>query len=111
MNTCVTFRTRRVKAAATFCFRTQRWNSYDATSLSWEALTQKVEAGLGEGVDGKPLRIDAKSKTVATASGSLPLSPVLDPAWIKAKRLPRKAPSQKPGGRFRRKLANNPFGQ
>ncbi|KAM4064517.1 Esterase-like protein [Hirsutella rhossiliensis] len=109
MITCTASRTRHLKAAASSCLHRQRWKSYDAASLTREALTQKIEAGLGEGVDGKPLRIDADSKTIATASGSLPLSPVLDPVWIKAKRQPKKAPSQKPGGRFRKKLANNPY--
>lgn len=70
-----------------------------------------VEAGLGEDTRGNRLRIDAESKTISTAAGSLPISPVFDPVWIQARRRQRKEDPSKPMGRFRKKLANNPYGQ
>ncbi|KAL6854502.1 hypothetical protein J3F83DRAFT_754741 [Trichoderma novae-zelandiae] len=89
----------------------QRWHSYDKASLTKEALLQKVEAGLGRDADGKPLKIDAEAKTISTAAGNLPISPIFDPAWMQARRKTAKAAPGPPLGRFRRKLANNPFAQ
>lgn len=79
--------------------------------MTKEALLQKVEAGLGRDADGKPLKIDAEAKTISTAVGNLPISPIFDPAWMQARRKVAKAAPGPPLGRFRRKLANNPFAQ
>ncbi|PHH90644.1 hypothetical protein CDD83_3049 [Cordyceps sp. RAO-2017] len=98
-------RARFAKVAAGF--RCVRWLSYDKETLTREALLEKIEAGLGEDTDGNPLRVDPESKTVSTAAGHLPLSPVLDPLWIKARRRQKKDAAKPPGGRFRKKLANN----
>ncbi|EGR46308.1 uncharacterized protein TRIREDRAFT_80312 [Trichoderma reesei QM6a] len=89
----------------------KRWHSYDKAALTKEALLQKVEAGLGRDADGKPLKIDAEAKTISTAVGNLPISPIFDPAWMQARRKVAKAAPGPPLGRFRRKLANNPFAQ
>ncbi|KAL7922205.1 hypothetical protein ACQKWADRAFT_293831 [Trichoderma austrokoningii] len=89
----------------------QRWHSYDKASLTKEALLQKVEAGLGHDADGKSLKINPEAKTVSTAAGDLPISPIFDPAWMQARRKTAKAAPGPPQGRFRRKLANNPFAQ
>lgn len=88
----------------------QRWHSYDKASLTREALAQKVEAGLGHDADGKSLKINPEAKTVSTAAGDLPISPIFDPAWMQARRKTAKSAPGPPLGRFRRKLANNPFG-
>ncbi|RDA90796.1 hypothetical protein CP533_3631 [Ophiocordyceps camponoti-saundersi (nom. inval.)] len=87
----------------------RRWVSYDKNTLTTEAILQKVEAGLGEDVHGKPLRIELASKTLSTAAGRLPISPILDPNWIKPRRRPRKDRPTEPTGRFRTKLAKNPY--
>ncbi|KAL7896223.1 hypothetical protein HDV63DRAFT_171063 [Trichoderma sp. SZMC 28014] len=89
----------------------QRWHSYDKASLTKEALLQKVEAGLGHDADGKSLIFNAEAKTVSTAAGDLPISPIFDPAWMQARRKIAKSAPGPPLGRFRRKLANNPFAQ
>ncbi|KAM0479487.1 hypothetical protein ACHAPX_004702 [Trichoderma viride] len=89
----------------------QRWHSYDKASLTKEALLQKVEAGLGHDADGKSLKINPEAKTVSTVAGDLPISPIFDPAWMQARRKTVKAAPGPPLGRFRRKLANNPFAQ
>ncbi|UKZ94362.1 uncharacterized protein TrAFT101_009236 [Trichoderma asperellum] len=89
----------------------QRWHSYDKASLTREALAQKVEAGLGHDADGKSLKINPEAKTVSTAAGDLPISPIFDPAWMQARRKTAKSAPGPPLGRFRRKLANNPFAQ
>lgn len=88
----------------------QRWHSYDKASLTKEALLQKVEAGLGHDADGKSLKLNPETKTVSTAAGDLPISPIFDPAWMQARRKTAKSAPGPPLGRFRRKLANNPFG-
>jgi hypothetical protein len=88
----------------------QRWHSYDKASLTKEALLQKVEAGLGYDADGEALKVNSEAKTISTAAGDLPISPIFDPAWMQARRKTAKAPQGPPLGRFRRKLANNPFG-
>lgn len=88
----------------------QRWHTYDKASLTKEALLQKVEAGLGSDADSKSLRVNAEAKTISTAAGDLPISPIFDPAWMQAKRKTAKAAPGPPLGRFRRKLAGNPFG-
>ena len=61
------------------------------------------------------LQIDARNKTISTAVGSLPISPVMDvdfhaarARWRGSKR--RVERGEKVGGRFRRVLARNPFG-
>ncbi|KAL7929880.1 Alpha/Beta hydrolase protein [Trichoderma chlorosporum] len=90
----------------------QRWHSYDKASLTREALLQKVEAGLGgDESHGESLKVNPEAKTISTAVGDLPLSPIFDPAWMQARRKPAKAAAGPPLGRFRRKLANNPFAQ
>jgi hypothetical protein len=89
----------------------KRWASWDRSDLTEEALTKQVESGLGHDAEGNPLKIDIKSKTVSTASGPLPISPVLDPNWMKAKRRPQKKDAGKVSGQFRKKLSNNPFGR
>ncbi|PNY29694.1 Uncharacterized protein TCAP_00391 [Tolypocladium capitatum] len=105
---CAAIRPGHLRAAG-FGFQTQRWVSYDKAALTKAALVQAVEAGLGEDTRGNPLRIDAESKTISTAAGSLPISPVFDPAWMKARRRQKKEDPSKPMGRFRKKLANNPY--
>ncbi|KJZ77215.1 hypothetical protein HIM_03536 [Hirsutella minnesotensis 3608] len=97
-----------VKAVANLGRQWTRWKTYDKSTLTIEALTEKIESGLGEDTDGNPLRIDIKAKTVSTAAGDLPISPLLDPTWIKAKRRESKD-KPKPTGRFRKKLVNNPY--
>ncbi|PNP56167.1 hypothetical protein THARTR1_03692 [Trichoderma harzianum] len=89
----------------------QRWHSYDKASLTREALLRKVEAGLGRDADGESLKVDAEAKIISTAAGDLPISPIFDPAWMQARRRTAKAAPGPPLGRFRRKLANNPFAQ
>ncbi|KAL6821321.1 hypothetical protein V8C40DRAFT_52165 [Trichoderma camerunense] len=89
----------------------QRWHSYDKASLTKEALLQKVEAGLGHDADGESLKVDPEAKLISTAAGDLPISPIFDPAWMQARRRTEKAAPGPPLGRFRRKLANNPFAQ
>lgn len=88
----------------------QRWHSYDKASLTKEALLRKVEAGLGHDADGESLKVDPEAKIISTAAGDLPISPIFDPAWMQARRRTEKAAPGPPLGRFRRKLANNPFG-
>ncbi|KAH6603246.1 hypothetical protein Trco_008021 [Trichoderma cornu-damae] len=87
----------------------QRWRSYDRASLTKEALLQKVEAGLGGDADGESLKVNAEARTISTAAGDLPISPIFDPAWMQARRKAAKTAAGPPLGRFRRKLANNPF--
>ncbi|CAM1502728.1 Fc.00g075040.m01.CDS01 [Cosmosporella sp. VM-42] len=87
----------------------RRWMTYDKSKLTKEALLEQAESGLGYDADGKPVKIDPDAKTIATAAGNLPISPVMDPAWMRARRQGKKNPAQRPTGRFRRKLTNNPF--
>lgn len=87
----------------------RRWISYDKSTLTKEALLQQAESQLGHDVDGNPLRIDADKKTVTTAVGSLPISPIMDPAWMKAGRREKKRDPGNISGQFRKKLSNNPF--
>lgn len=89
----------------------RRWVSYDKSTLTKEALLQQAESQLGHDVDGNPLRIDADKKTVTTAVGSLPISPIMDPAWMKAGRREKKRDPGNISGQFRKKLSNNPFGR
>ncbi|KAK5995969.1 hypothetical protein PT974_04389 [Cladobotryum mycophilum] len=108
MKRCTVFRLNNLGVSGFGC-QAQRWASYDKASLTKDALLQKVEASLGEDVDGKQLKIDTDAKTITTAAGDLPISPLFDPAWMNARRQAGKAESGPPTGRFRRKLANNPF--
>ncbi|KAM0429676.1 hypothetical protein ACHAPT_006282 [Fusarium lateritium] len=89
----------------------KRWASWDKSALTKEALTQQVESGLGHDAEGNPLKIDTDSKTVSTASGSLPISPIMDPSWMKSKRRQKKAAPGPMTGQFRRQLANNPYAE
>lgn len=88
-----------------------RWSSYDAASLTRDSLLRELESGLGEDAEGKALQIDADAKTVTTAAGPLPISPLFDPDWMKSRRRQKKSDPGPTVGRFRRKLANNPYGQ
>ncbi|KAI5468073.1 Alpha/Beta hydrolase protein [Mariannaea sp. PMI_226] len=91
--------------------RSRRCISYAKPTLTQEALLEQIESQLGDDLDGKPMRIDPDAKTVNTAAGSLPISPIMDPAWIKSKRRPRKNDPGKISGQFRKKLSNNPFAE
>lgn len=88
----------------------KRWNSYDHAALTYEALAHKVQDGLGTDEHAKSIKVNLDEKTITTAAGDLPLSPVFDPKWMKARRRQKKAPPNAPSGRFRTKLQNNPFG-
>lgn len=60
-----------------------------------------------------PFEVNTDEKTINTAVGSLPLSPLLDPKWraararVKVKALPNKLKLN----RFQRQLYQNPFGE
>lgn len=61
----------------------------------------------------KSSAIDHQNKTVKTAVGSLPISPLLDPAWRKA-REPRKKKQPRPFEkmlRFQKRTKQNPYGE
>lgn len=87
----------------------RRWISYDKERLTQEALRRQVESGFQD-TEGQTVKVNYDDKTVSTAAGSLPISPVMDPDWMKARRRQRKADPGKKTGQFRRKLSNNPFG-
>ncbi|KAG6010357.1 hypothetical protein E4U21_006921 [Claviceps maximensis] len=89
----------------------RRCISYDKAALTKEVLQKQVEAGLDNGDDGEAIRLDHESKTISTAAGELPVSPLFDADWMKARRRQRKDDAGKPTGRFRKKLANNPYAQ
>ncbi|KAH6889741.1 hypothetical protein B0T10DRAFT_606253 [Thelonectria olida] len=89
----------------------RRWRSYDKSTLTQDALLEQVESQLGDDVNGKPLRVNPDAKTVTTAAGALPISPIMDPAWIKTMRREKKNNPGKISGQFRKKLSNNPFAQ
>ncbi|KAG5929987.1 hypothetical protein E4U42_003641 [Claviceps africana] len=89
----------------------RRCISYDKAALTNEALQKQVEAGLDDGGNREMISVDHESKTISTAAGELPISPLFDADWMKARRRQRKDEAGKPTGRFRRKLANNPYAQ
>lgn len=110
MRRCTTSCTRNFREAG-LNSHPRRWISYDKSALTKEALLLEAESGLGYHANGRPIKINAEAKTVKTAAGELPISPIMDPAWMRARRRPKKREATKPLGRFRRKLANNPFGR
>jgi hypothetical protein len=59
------------------------------------------------------LKIDKDAKTVETAVGDLPLSPVMDPMfWEARERFKQKKPRPgRPGNALERELRKNPFGK
>ncbi|KFA53508.1 hypothetical protein S40293_06522 [Stachybotrys chartarum IBT 40293] len=89
----------------------RRWRSYDREELTPEALRIQLESGLGNDVYAQSLKLNPEEKTITTASGDLPVSPVLDPAWMKARR-GRQEAKRKPKellGNLRKKTASNPY--
>lgn len=57
--------------------------------------------------------VNPETKTIQTVAGSLPISPILDPAWRKARqrkkgKLP---PNKNKFNRFQRRVEGNPYGQ
>ncbi|UNI17896.1 hypothetical protein JDV02_004205 [Purpureocillium takamizusanense] len=96
-------------AAGSLGALSRRWASYDSASLTSRNLAGKVDAGLGPSSDDNLPRLNQDRHTVETAIGHLPMSPLFDPAWMKSRRRQRKADPSKPVGRFRKKLAKNPF--
>ncbi|CAG9942288.1 unnamed protein product [Clonostachys rosea f. rosea IK726] len=92
-----------------WCPASRRFRSYDRDELTPEALQRQVESGLGDDALGNPMRVDPDAKTVSTAAGPLPISPLFDPEWIGSRRRSRKTEPSQPMGRFRKKLALNPF--
>lgn len=88
----------------------RRWRSYDRREITEEALLEKVNASFGDDAYATPLSVDADTKTISTANGNLPISPLFDPAWMSARRRQTKGPPAS-SGRFRKKLLNNPYGK
>lgn len=84
---------------------TRRWASTKA-DLTDEKLLEQIQKRLGSAA-----HVDLESKTVSTASGDLPMSPLLDPAWIRARRRTRKEKPGKPEGRMAKKMRMNPYGR
>lgn len=89
--------------------QTLRWASYDSAALTKDALKKRVESGFDNNGD-SPIHLNTDGMTISTAAGDLPVSPIFDPDWMKARRRQRKDNPSKPMGRFRKKLANNPYG-
>ncbi|KAJ4263025.1 hypothetical protein NW762_006638 [Fusarium torreyae] len=89
----------------------RRWVSYEKSDLTKDVLLRQVESKLGRNASGQPIKVDPDRKTIETDSGSLPISPLMDPAWMKARRRQRKEPAGKISGQFRKKLSNNPYAQ
>lgn len=59
------------------------------------------------------MQIDPDSKTVTTAVGTLPLSPILDPSFHEARQRftkPKQPPGKSKTTKFQRLLARNPYG-
>ncbi|EFY99823.2 hypothetical protein X797_001234 [Metarhizium robertsii] len=106
----IPFRARPLRAVSR-SVQAQRWASYDKSALTKDALNHKVESGLGAGNGDANLLLNTEEKTISTATGDLPLSPLFDSDWIKARRRSRKHSPSKATGRFRKKLANNPYAQ
>ncbi|KAH7141386.1 hypothetical protein B0J13DRAFT_556743 [Dactylonectria estremocensis] len=97
------------RARIGFGLQPRRWASHDRSRLTDKALLKQAESQLGLDVDGNPVRIDKDTKTVGTAVGSLPISPIMDPDWIRGGRRQMKRPAGLISGQFRKKLSNNPF--
>lgn len=60
------------------------------------------------------LEIDPDSKTIATAVGTLPISPVMDPSWREARERHKghkPPPDWKKKNRFQKAMATNPYGE
>ena len=91
------------------CYQQRRSITYDSSSVRQRYLLQ-----INNGLDDPSLVIDPVEKTISTAAGPLPLSPLMDPDWIEATRRWRydaKAPEGTTAvGRFRKKLKKCPYG-
>ncbi|KAM0743536.1 hypothetical protein ACQRIT_001795 [Beauveria bassiana] len=109
MKRCTTDVPRRLHAYNLACSG-RRWTSHSSTSLTDEALLEKVGARLNEDEYGDKITIDAKNKTITTEGGELPMSPLFDPAWIKSRRRQAKE-APRTGGQFQKHLQRNPFAQ
>ncbi|KAG6131563.1 hypothetical protein E4U38_003879 [Claviceps purpurea] len=96
---------------AGFGSQARRCITYDKSALTDEALQKQVEAALKDGIDGDDIHLNSEAKTITTAAGDLPISPIFDIDWMKARRRQRKDEADKPIGRFRKKLINNPYAQ
>lgn len=90
--------------------QSRRWASYDKKALSLEALEAKVQAGLRNSPNQNFAVVDTGRKKIVTAGGDLPMSPLFNPQWIKARRRQRKDDPREATGRFREKLAKNIYG-
>lgn len=58
-------------------------------------------------------QVNVDSKTIDTAVGSLPISPLLDPTWREARNrvTPKDRPDKSRFNRFQRQLYQNPYGE
>ncbi|KAH6686475.1 hypothetical protein F5X68DRAFT_276477 [Plectosphaerella plurivora] len=105
-------------ASASSCWQCRLASS--SRKIAWEDvkkhLEAKVTSSLGGDEHGNALALDTTSKKIHTPAGDLPISPVMDPDWIEARqrfKTPKPKPTTSPSsmGRFRKKLAQNPFAQ
>lgn len=64
--------------------------------------------------DGSHAGVNVSAKTIKTEAGALPLSPLMDPTWRKAKQAKykkkRKPPPTNVMGRFQKLMVQNPYG-
>lgn len=82
----------------------RRWASNKA-DLTDEKLLEDINSQLGDAG-----RVDLESQSISTASGDLPVSPIMNPAWIRARRRKRKERQGPADSRFQGKLRLNPYG-
>ena len=87
--------------------QSKRWVSHDKSELTPDGIRRRIQSGLGENV-----KLSEDGKELHTKYGSLPTSPIFDPAWVKSHQRERKPAVNKENklNRFRKKLVNNPYG-
>lgn len=80
-----------------------------------DELEAKFNQGLDKDGNGNPIRINRENKAVSTPRGSLPISPIMDPEFVEARKR-YKQPKEKARvsqikSRFRKEMLVNPFGR
>ncbi len=102
------------RRAATISFTTSHGN--DHLNINDEANDEANDNAHHNANNETPpttVQVDSKNKTVKTAVGVLPVSPLMDPAFHQARRKftePKPRATEHKPTKFQRKLARNPYG-
>lgn len=95
------------------CLQVRTFATKPQTPLADSETADVDKPGPDDFIFDDQFQVNVDSKTIDTAVGSLPISPLLDPTWREARNrvTPKDRPDKSRFNRFQRQLYQNPYGE